>query len=162
VSGDGVPELMAAVAERLKDIPRLVDLVPTEEHRVYTLDSVDDNAWEASQLSAHHYEVQGRKVERMLKMTDFLNEEAAERFQRILEGSGISKRLEGMGIQPGDIVHIADAELIWDEAALEAERLVAGQGRRRTHKERLRDSFGEEIEAGKRRRQRVRKQQTGK
>jgi GTP-binding protein len=162
VTGEGVPEMMAAVAERLKDIPKLVDLVPIEEHHVYTLDSVDENAWEATQLSEHHFEVQGRKVERMLKMTDFMNEEAAERFQRILEGSGISKRLDSMGIRPGDIVHIAGAELIWDEASLEAERMVAGQGRRRTHKERLKDSFGGEIEPGKRRRQRVRKEQSGK
>ena len=31
-------------------------------------------------------------------MTDFTNDEAAERFQRILEGSGVSNELEKLGV----------------------------------------------------------------
>jgi GTP-binding protein len=145
VTGEGVPELLAAVAERLRELPRLFELVPPEERRTYTLDQVDETRWEAERVSAHHFAVAGVKIERSLKMTDFRNEEAAERFQRILEASGISARLEELGIQPGDIVHIADAELVWDEAALEAQRQTAGEAPRgrRTRRERLEEKFGE-------------------
>jgi GTP-binding protein len=76
-------------------------------------------------------------------MTDFTNEEAAERFQRILEGSGVSNELEKLGVQPGDTVHILDAELIWDQAALAAEAELERRSRRKTHRQRLRESFGE-------------------
>jgi len=163
VTGEGVPDLMAAVAERLKDIPKITELLPAEEYRVYTLDSDDENAWEAEKISAHHFEVRGVRIERMMKMTDFGNEEAADRFQRILEGSGISKQLEQMGVQPGDIVHIADAELVWDEAALEAEKQDEARRGRRTHRQRIEDSYGQGTDrsATARRRERRQRQQGG-
>ena len=154
VTGEGVPEMMTAINERLHDIPRLVDLVPAESRRVYTLDELDEEAWEAEQLSRHHFAVRGRKIERTLVMTDFSSDDAADRFQRILEASGISDKLEELGIEPGDVVHIGDAELIWDEAALET---AAPDASRRTHRQRLQDSFEGEIEkSGHRRRQRGR------
>ena len=163
VTGEGVPDLMAAVSERLRDIPRVSELVPESEYRTFTLDEVDESYWEAEQLSAHHFAVRGVKLERTMKMTDFGNEEAADRFQRILEASGVSKQLEQMGIQPGDVVHIADAELIWDEAALEAERKVDAQRKRRTHRERIEDSYGvgTDKSATARRRERRQRQAGG-
>lgn len=146
VTGEGVREMLTAIAERLREIPRPGPLLPSADERVYRLDEVDESHWEVEQLSRHHFAVRGVKLERYLKMTDFSNEEAAERFQRILEGSGVSARLESLGIQPGDVVHIADTELIWDEAALEAARMAeAGGRRRRTHRQRLEDKFGEAI-----------------
>ncbi|RIK47147.1 MAG: GTPase ObgE [Chloroflexi bacterium] len=147
VTGEGVREMLVAIAERLREIPRAVSQLPVAEERVYRLDDVDESYWETEQLSRHHFAVRGVKIERSLKMTDFKNEEAAERFQRILEASGISRSLENLGIQPGDIVHIADAELIWDEAALEAEKLAdSRRSRRKTHRQRLAEKFEEVTE----------------
>jgi GTP-binding protein len=161
VTGEGVSALMEAVADRLKEIPKQVELIEPDEHRVYSLDEQDESYWEAEQLSPHHFEVRGRKVERYLRMTDFTNEQAADRFQRILEGSGISARLAKLGIEPGDIVHILDAELVWDEAALEAEKQEEiRQARRRTHRQRIEDTFGEGSDrSATRRRQQRRAQQ---
>jgi GTP-binding protein len=158
VTGEGVPDLMAAVAERLHEIPRITDLVPASDYHTYTLDDVDETYWEAEHLSAHHFEVRGVKLERTMKMTDFGNEEAADRFQRILEASGVSKKLETMGIQPGDTVHIADAELIWDEAALEAERQVEAQRKRRTRRQRIEDTYGTGTDRSATARRRERRQ----
>ena len=158
VTGAGVPEMMAAIKERLQDIPRLADLVPVESRRIYTLDELDDTAWVAERVSSHHFVVRGRKIERTLVMTDFSSEDAADRFQRILEASGISNRLEDLGVEPGDVIHIGEAELIWDQAAME--HGDADEKRRRTHRERLQDSFEGEIEkSGHRRRQRGRSAQ---
>jgi GTPase len=140
VTGDGVQLMLHAIADRLKELPTLIQLVPPDAHRVYSLDDVDESHWEVEQLSQHHFRVTGVKLERYLRMTDFTNEEAADRFQRILEGSGVSARLDHMGVQPGDVVHIAEAELIWDQAAIEAEAMDEKR-RRRTRRQRLQAKF---------------------
>jgi len=157
VTGEGVKELMEAVADRLQSIPRDVDLLPPDEHRVYSLDKDDEYRWEAEQISPHHYEVRGTKLERYLRMTDFTNEQAADRFQRILESAGVSAHLTKLGIQPGDTVHILDAELVWDQASVEAEQREAErEHRRRTHRQRIEDTFGKDADrsATRRRQQR--------
>jgi GTP-binding protein len=144
VTGEGVPVLLTAILERLRDIPRLAELVPTtSDHRAYTLESHNESHWEVERISPRHFQVTGTRLERALRMTDFTNDEAAERFQRILEGSGVSNELEKLGVQPGDTVHILDAELIWDQAALAAEAEVERRSRRKTHRQRLRESFGD-------------------
>ncbi|MDI3338926.1 MAG: GTPase ObgE [Sphaerobacter sp.] len=142
VTGEGVPELLQRVMERLRELPR-EQAPPPHQHRVYTLQETRDDWWEAERLSRHHFAVRGPKIERLTRMTDFSNEEAADRYQRVLEASGISAKLEELGIQPGDVVHVADRELIWDEAALEAEAQEAARRRRRkTRRERLMERFG--------------------
>ncbi len=142
VTGEGVQELLLAVARQLDEIPRdQPESADTLERRIYTLEPDDDEAWEVERLSAHHYEIRGKKIERTLAMTDFQYEEAAERFQNILERSGISQRLEELGITPGDTVHIGEDELIWEQEVAEAESQVEPR-RRRTRRQRIEDAFG--------------------
>ncbi|HET9014014.1 MAG TPA: Obg family GTPase CgtA, partial [Thermomicrobiaceae bacterium] len=142
VTGSGVRELMERLAERLRELPQ-AEQVPVEERRVYTLPTEQEGAWEAERRSRHHFAVTGARIERLTYMTDFGNEEAATRYQRVLEASGISRRLEELGIEPGDVVQVADQELIWDEATLEAEaREAARMRRRKTHRQRIEDRFG--------------------
>ncbi len=146
VTGQGVRELMEAISRRLAEIPE--EERPTvEEERVYTLESEDERAWTAERLSAHHFRVSGVNLEQRFRMTDFTLEEAAERFQRMLELWGISARLEQLGIKPGDFVHIADSELVWDQTALEAEAaLVNPPRRRRTRRQRLQARLGDDSD----------------
>jgi GTP-binding protein len=68
--------------------------------------------------------VSGVAIERLTKMTDFAQEDAGRRYQRVLEASGITAELERLGIQPGDIVEIAGTEMTWGEPA-EIEALEA-------------------------------------
>lgn len=75
-------------------------------------------------------------------MTDFANEEAADRYQRVLESSGISAKLTELGVEPGDIVHVGDFELIWDQASLMVEEREAARRKRRTKRERLQKRSG--------------------
>ena len=145
VTGDGVPELLRRTLELLQDIPESRQLVP-QERRVYTMEARPEDFWEVDRLSRHHFEVRGPKIERLTKMTDFGNEEAADRFQRVLEASGISAELETRGISAGDTVHIAGAEMIWDEAAVMADKLEASRPKRRTKRERLMGRSGIEPE----------------
>jgi GTP-binding protein len=46
-------------------------------------------------------------------MTDWGNGPAIERFQRILEASGIAAALREAGVADGDTVRIGDHELEW-------------------------------------------------
>jgi GTP-binding protein len=140
-TGEGVSDLLKRTLERLQEIPESVTVVP-QDRRVYTFESGREDFWEVDRLSRHHFEVRGPKIERMTRMTDFANEEAADRFQRILEASGISAALEEQGVRPGDTVHIAGAELIWDEAVVNAEMIEANRPKRRTKRERLMKRYG--------------------
>jgi GTPase len=145
VTGQGVDKLMQAVGASVAELPPPEPEVAPEDRVVYTLPEQDEDHWEVERLSAHHFAVHGEKIERITMMTDFSNEEGADRFQRVLDASGISDALEDIGIQPGDVVHIADFELYWDEQALEIEE-EEKKRRRKTRRERMRARFGEPDE----------------
>jgi GTP-binding protein len=63
-------------------------------------------------------------------MTDFSRDEGVERFQRLLESSGISDELERQGVEAGDVVHIAELELVWGDQE-DLQPLQAGRRTRR-------------------------------
>ena len=116
-TGDGVSALMNTIAATLRDLAseaREAAEKPQERRR-YTLANVDERAWQVDRLSKHHFAVTGIGVERFVKMTDFANDEAVDRFQRMLASSGISEELTRQGIQAGDVVHLANHELVWGD-----------------------------------------------
>ncbi len=145
-TGEGVQDLLLHVWEQLQTIPK-PSPVDQQRRRVYTLASQREDYWEAERLSRHHFVLRGPQIERLTRMTDFTNEEAVDRYQALLRKWGITRKLEELGIQPGDVVHVADLELVWDEAALEAEREAARSRRRRTKRERLARKLGLEEAA---------------
>ena len=115
-TGEGVQELLQAVAALLREVrEHETEVEKPQERRRYTLENVDERAWSADRLSRHHFAVTGIGIERFTRMTDFSREEAVERFQRLLESSGISEELGRLGIESGDVVHIADIELVWGD-----------------------------------------------
>ena len=116
VTGEGVQELLHAVAAVLRDVQQHeAEIEKPQERRRYTLENVDERAWNVDRLSRHHFAVTGIGIERFTRMTDFSRDEAVERFQRLLESSGISNELERLGVEAGDVVHIADIELVWGD-----------------------------------------------
>lgn len=132
-TGQGLRELAREIRRRLAALPlaRPVEAAPAGPRR-YTLDTVvDERAFEVERLSRHHFRVTGVRIERLAVMTDFANEEAAERFQKVLDASGIARRLTELGIQDGDVVHLGDFELVWGEQEGEADRVRAGGRHRR-------------------------------
>jgi GTPase len=117
-TGEGIQSLIQAVATRLRAVQEEeIAAEKPQERRRYTLENVDERAWSVERLSRHHFAVTGVGVERFTRMTDFSRDEAVERFQRLLESSGISSELERQGVEPGDIVHIAELELVWGDQA---------------------------------------------
>jgi GTP-binding protein len=107
---------MDGVAAELREVDeRAVEVEKPQERRRYTLENVDERAWHAERVSRHHFAVKGIGIERFTRMTDFSRDEGVERFQRTLAATGISEELERLGIEDGDIVHIADYELTWGD-----------------------------------------------
>jgi GTP-binding protein len=116
VTGEGVQELLQAVAAVLREVQQHeAEIEKPQERRRYTLENVDERAWNVDRLSRHHFAVTGIGIERFTRMTDFSRDEAVERFQRLLESSGISNELGRLGVEAGDVVHIADIELVWGD-----------------------------------------------
>lgn len=65
--------------------------------------------------SSGRYIVRGERIERAASMTYWEYEESVHRFQKILDGLGISDALLKSGVQVGDTVLIGHRELEWSE-----------------------------------------------
>lgn len=61
------------------------------------------------------YEVTGTRIEKLVTMTKFGQEESIQRFQRITERMGLDKALKDKGAKEGDIVRIMDMEFEYSD-----------------------------------------------
>lgn len=61
------------------------------------------------------FKISGDRIEKLVAMTDFDNDEALPRFQHIIEKMGINQALREKGIQNGDLVRILDLEFEYRE-----------------------------------------------
>lgn len=73
----------------------------------------DENAFTVERLHTGEFQVRGQRIERAAAMTYWDYDDALNRFQRILEATGISDALEKAGVSSGDTVFIGDVELEW-------------------------------------------------
>ncbi len=112
VTGQGVQELLRAVANRLIETP--VEAPAVEEELPVIRPTEDENAFDISR-EQNAFRVRGRKVERVVAMTNFDQEEAILRLHRVFKSMGVTDALERAGIRPGDMVRIGDVELEWNE-----------------------------------------------
>ena len=117
-TGEGVQDLFNAVGERLRELA----IVEAEsrrqqaekpQRRIYTIGNVDERSWDVVRTGEDSFTVSGVGIERFTRMTNFDLWEAADRFQRTLERTGITAELERQGIQDGDTVTIANHEMVW-------------------------------------------------
>jgi GTPase len=118
VTGEGVLDLLNALGAELRELQlRESEKRPEkpQERRRYTLQEVDERAFDVSRLSETEFKVTGVSIERLTKMTNFNLDDAVTRYQRVLEKSGITNELERQKIRRGDIVSIAGYELTWGE-----------------------------------------------
>lgn len=140
-TGEGVPDLLQVTAATLRELAESeaesAKAEKPQERRRYTIGNVDERAWDVTRRTPHDFEVTGIGIERFTKMTDFGNDEAAARFQRLLETSGIQTELNRQGIQDDDVVHIGEFEMMWGEQD-EPEPL----SRRKTRRQRVVDRLG--------------------
>jgi GTP-binding protein len=109
----GVDTLMQTVAARLAEMPQptyessdetLTWPQPEYDPRVFTVEPEGDG-----------WRVRGKKIERLVSMTNFAQADSLMRLERVLEASGINTALRNAGAEEGDIVYIEKAELEWSD-----------------------------------------------
>jgi GTP-binding protein len=61
------------------------------------------------------YVVRGKRVERMVAMTDRESGEGMARLENMLQRMGVTRALEEAGVQPGNAVRFGKIELVWGE-----------------------------------------------
>jgi GTP-binding protein len=125
-TGEGVKELMRAVAAKLRELPRPewveeAEAKEEEEEAVVRPRSryaaAETRRFEVIPEGRGMYRVRGPRVERLATVTDMDNPFAVERLESELDRLGVTQALRDAGIQPGDTVVIGDAELEWGEEA---------------------------------------------
>jgi len=110
VTGEGIPELLRAIVQQLAALPP----EPREELYVFRpLDEREDRSFTVTQIGPDTYRLAGEEIERLAAMTDWNNEEAVDRFDRILAARGITRYMDEMGVEAGCTVLIGDIELEW-------------------------------------------------
>ena len=110
-TGEGVRDLLRVANILLNETPEDIIEEDNDELPVIRPDE-DENAFEISR-EGKAFRLTGRKVERVVVMTNFDQEEAVFRLHRIFKGMGITEALEKAGVQEGDMVRIGEVELEW-------------------------------------------------
>ena len=104
----GLPEVLDFLADLLDKIPDqpLFEDEAFESHVLYkfkkeepyTIEKIEDDLWE----------IKGKEIEKIFKMTKFSSEEGMLRFAKKLRRMGIDEKLEQLGAKEGDQVRILD------------------------------------------------------
>ncbi len=111
VTHQGVDRLLDAIAERLPELPPTPTFAPAPgEYKVFAFP--DEDELEVVEQD-DGFTVRGRKVERLIAMTDLSRPQAVDYLQTQLKRLGVTKALEKAGVHSGDVVRIGDEELVW-------------------------------------------------
>lgn len=100
----GLRELMYYVADVLDKIE------PPAEEKKYTLTVKEEITISITRNDRGDYIVKEPQIEKLVSMTNFNNDEAVRRFQKIWKLRGLDKCLQEKGIKEGDTVHIGHME----------------------------------------------------
>lgn len=111
VSGQGIRELLYAVNDLLKTVPK--DTLVFEQEYFPEQHIPGNNlpfeVWK-DEKDPHLFHVEGPKVEKMLGYTNLDSEKGFQFFQNFLKDTGILKKLENLGIEDGDTVKLYELQ----------------------------------------------------
>lgn len=117
-ASQGTGELMDYAASRLREIQReeaeRVAAQSLSEAEVPVLRPQPDDAFTVSKEQGA-FIVRGKRVERMVAMTDGESSEGMDRLDVTLRKMGVTKALEEAGVKVGDTVRFGKVELYWGE-----------------------------------------------
>ncbi|SHJ95170.1 GTP-binding protein [Anaerobranca californiensis DSM 14826] len=103
---EGVEDLFNYLAAQLDVIPK-VQLFKAEDFKIYKPKEEEEFT---ITKDGDIFVIEGKKVEKLLRMTNFDNYDSLLRFQRILKKSGIEEALRQKGVKEGDTVRILNLE----------------------------------------------------
>lgn len=110
VTGQGLDELIEKTFALLQSVP------PTEhvgEARV--IRKFQEEVPFVIEIVAGVYQVSGKRIENLVSMTNFQQEESLQKFQRTTARMGLDAALKAKGIKVGDTVRIKDMEFEYSE-----------------------------------------------
>jgi GTP-binding protein len=110
---EGVQELISYVGEWLDNY--VPEIETEDEVKVYDENKEDPEKITIKRDISGDFVVSGKALEKLVAMTNFLNDEALRRFQYIWRIKGIDEKLKARGIKEGDTVHIGSMEFEWRE-----------------------------------------------
>ncbi|GAC1357980.1 MAG: GTPase ObgE [Ktedonobacteraceae bacterium] len=117
---EGVEELMAFTSRRLQEIQReeaervASGVWVSGQDDVVILRPQPDDAFTVTKEDGV-FVVRGKRVARMVGMTNQESEEGMDRLQVMLQKMGVTKALEEAGVKVGDTVRFGKVELYWGE-----------------------------------------------
>ncbi len=111
-TGQGVRDLLRAAAKRSSEMPR--ETLGIAEELPVIRPGEDESAFTISR-EGDAFRVRGKKVERVVAMTNFDQDEALMRLHRVLTALGVTDALAQAGAREGDRVRIGKVELEWRE-----------------------------------------------
>lgn len=109
----GVKELISYVGEWLDNY--VEEPESEDETKVYDENQEDPEKITITRNISGELVVNGKAIEKLVAMTNFLNDEAVRRFQYIWRIKGIDSKLKAKGIKEGDTVHIGEMEFEYRE-----------------------------------------------
>lgn len=113
VTGEGLTPLLYAVANKLDQIED-----EPEEEIVRHVVEEDITNFTIEEVEADMYQVKGKKLEKLVAMTNLENDDAVERLQRTFKRIGLDKALKDAGVKEGDLVKIRNMEFYYTEEYL--------------------------------------------
>lgn len=111
-TGQGVTELMEKAFAVLQSIPKEEPVI--EEVKVIRRYADDEPPFSIALVDGV-YQVTGKRIENLVKMTNLEQDESLQKFQRTIDRMGLEDALREMGIQEGDIVKICDFEFEYSQ-----------------------------------------------
>ena len=106
LNGDGLPQLVEAIAELVATAPEPPVPAPAKVTRL----PVRRSGELVVERKPFGFLVHGERVERLVEQTNLDSEGGLARFQSELDRLGVNAALEGAGVEPGDTVNIAGVE----------------------------------------------------
>lgn len=111
-TGEGVDDLLRAAARALATAP---EPAPIQAGAVFPAEP--DDALSVRR-EGDVYVVSGRRIERLVAMTDLDSEEGLRHLQRRLSRLGVEEALQAAGIKPGSTVRIRGVEFIYQDGPI--------------------------------------------
>jgi GTPase len=129
---DGLQPLVYHLWEELKQAAlREAEAEGDDVVHIVAEREVDKRMWDIHREPTGEWVVAGKGLERVVAMTDLDNEHGVRRLQRLLERSGVDRKLRDAGAKDGDTVRIGEAEFAYEDEDIERERVQGPRGRRR-------------------------------
>jgi GTPase len=104
VTGDGIDSLLYAIDEELRSIPE----EPVAPVVLAPARAEEEDAWDVLRTD-EGFEVVGKRIERMVAMTNLENDDAVRYLHRRLQRIGVIDKLRDLGAEEGDTVFVGEA-----------------------------------------------------